>query len=168
MRPLSEYQGQPVYKICYIAEKEEDLAPARAAYEDQFEFCQQTTFKDGGGVVSGELINRKFNKGDGIRRICDHLGMPLSSVIAFGDSPNDLEMTNVAAISYCMANGSDDLKARCDRVCPAVKKRSQTAALFCLGLCCNRRVSPGPGAARRPRRWRQPHSGSPPRGTWGF
>ena len=134
VRPLSEYQGQPVYKICYIAEKEEDLAPARAAYEDQFEFCQQTTFKDGGGVVSGELINRKFNKGDGIRRICDHLGMPLSSVIAFGDSPNDLEMTNVAAISYCMANGSDDLKARCDRVCPAVTEDGIAIAFRDLGL----------------------------------
>ena len=54
--------------------------------------------------------------------------------VAFGDSPNDLEMTNVAAISYCMANGSDDLKARCDRVCPAVTEDGIAIAFRDLGL----------------------------------
>lgn len=134
VRPLEEYQGQPIYKICYIAEKAEDLAPAKAAYEDQFVFCEQTTFSRGPGCINGELINRKFNKGEGIRRICDHLGMSLSSVIAFGDSENDLEMTDVAGISYCMANGSDALKARCDRVCPAVTEDGIAAAFRELGL----------------------------------
>ena len=134
VRPLEEYQGQPIYKICYIAEKAEDLAPAKAAYGDQFVFCEQTTFSRGPGCINGELINRKFNKGEGIRRICDHLGISLSSVIAFGDSENDLEMTDVAGISYCMANGSDALKARCDRVCPAVTEDGIAAAFRELGL----------------------------------
>src|SRR5699024_3966034 len=29
------------------------------------------------------------------------------------------------------------------------------------------KLSPGPGAARRPPHWRRPRSGCPPRGTWG-
>ena len=134
VRPLSEYQGQPVYKICYIAQKQEDLAPAKAAYGDQFVFCEQTTFKDGGGVVSGELINRKFNKGEGIRRICDFCGLPTSAAVAFGDSENDLEMADVAGVSCCMENGAEALKARCTFTCPSVDEDGIAVAFRRLGL----------------------------------
>ena len=55
-------------------------------------------------------------------------------MIAFGDSENDLEMTDVAGISYCMANGAEALKARCDRVCPSVKEDGIARAFAELGL----------------------------------
>lgn len=120
IRPIEEYVGAPVYKIVYIAEKPEDLLEVRRQYEDQFVFCETKLGKVGGRVVNGELINRKFNKGTGIKAICDYLNMPLSDTIGFGDSDNDLQMTDVVGISYCMANGSESLKKLCDRVCPAV------------------------------------------------
>lgn len=126
--------GEPIYKICYIADRAEALAPAKAAFGDQFVFCEQTTFNHGPGCINGELINRKFNKGEGIRRICEYLDVPTASVIAFGDSENDLEMTDVAGISYCMANGAEALKARCDRVCPSVKEDGIARAFAELGL----------------------------------
>lgn len=132
--PLDQYKGEPIYKICYIAQREEDLAPARAAYEDQFVFCETRGFKQDRPCVNGELINRKFNKGDAIRRICEHLGLPTSASVAFGDSANDLEMTDVAGISYCMANGADELKARCTRVCPATEEDGIAIAFQELGL----------------------------------
>ncbi len=132
VRPLEEYKGEPIYKICYIADSAEELAPARAAYGDQFNFCEQHGFEN--DCINGELINRKFSKGDGIRRICDHLGLPTAAAIAFGDSENDLEMADVAGISYCMANGSDAFKARCTRVCPAVNDDGIAAAFKELGL----------------------------------
>lgn len=120
IRPIEEYAGAPIYKIVYIAEKPEDLREAKRQYEDQFVFCEAKLGKIGGRMVNGELINRKFNKGTGIKAICDYLGMPLSDTIGFGDSDNDLQMTDVVGISYCMANGSENLKKLCDRVCPAV------------------------------------------------
>lgn len=120
IRPIEEYAGAPVYKIVYIAEKPEDLLEVRRQYEDQFVFCEAKLGKFGGEMVNGELINRKFNKGTGIKAICDYLNMPLSDTIGFGDSDNDLQMTDVVGISYCMANGSESLKKLCDRVCPAV------------------------------------------------
>ena len=134
VRPLTEYKGEPVYKICYIAGDPADLQPAKEAYGDQFVFCEQKTFARAGDCVNGELINRKFNKGEGIRRICQYLGLPASSVIAFGDSDNDMEMTDVAGISYCMANGSPSLKARCTRVCPPVNEDGIARAFAELGL----------------------------------
>lgn len=134
IRPIEEYHGEPVYKIVYIAEKADDLQKAKQKYEDQFVFCESKLDERGGGMVNGELINRKFNKGTGIRVICDALGVPLSDTIGFGDSDNDLQMTDVVGISYCMANGSENLKKLCDRVCPSVSEDGIARAFAELGL----------------------------------
>ena len=135
IRPLEEYKGEPIYKICYIAQDAASLLPAKEAYGGQFNFCETETFKpEGPACINGELINRKFNKGEGIRRICQHLGLTTAAAVAFGDSENDLEMTDVAAVSYCMANGSPALKARCTHVCPAVNEDGIATAFQELGL----------------------------------
>ena len=135
IRPLEEYKGEPIYKICYIAQDAASLLPAKEAYGGQFNFCETETFKpEGPACINGELINRKFNKGEGIRRICQHLGLTTAAAVAFGDSENDLEMTGVAGISYCMANGAPALKARCTHVCPAVNDDGIATAFKELGL----------------------------------
>lgn len=129
--PLSEYRGQPIYKIVFIAGHESDLDEAKQLYEDQFVFCES---KLTDGFVNGELINRKFDKGTGIKAICDHLGCTLADTIGFGDSDNDLQMTDVAGISVCMENGSENLKKRCDRVAPSVYDDGITKEFKVLGL----------------------------------
>lgn len=135
IRPLEEYKGEPIYKICYIAPDAASLLPAKEAYGSQFNFCETGTFRpEGAAFINGELINRKFDKGEGIRRICEHLGLSTAAAVAFGDSENDLEMTGVAGISYCMANGAPALKARCTHVCPAVSEDGIATAFKELGL----------------------------------
>ena len=106
--PLSDYKGEPLYKIVFIADHESDLAEAKQLYADQFVFCESKLDSLTDGFVNGELINRKFDKGTGIKAICDHLGCTLADTIGFGDSDNDLQMTDVAGISVCMANGSEN------------------------------------------------------------
>ena len=118
--PAEQYRGEPLYKIVYIANHESDLDEAKRLYEDKFVFCESKLDKMNDGFVNGELINRKFNKGTGIKAICDDLGCTLADTIGFGDSDNDLQMTDVAGISVCMANGSENLKKRCDRIAPSV------------------------------------------------
>lgn len=132
--PLSEYRGQPLYKIVFIANHESDLNEAKQLYEDQFVFCESKLDKLTDGFVNGELINRKFDKGTGIKAICDHLGCTLADAIGFGDSDNDLQMTDVAGISVCMENGSENLKKRCDRVAPSVYDDGITKEFKALGL----------------------------------
>lgn len=134
IRPLREYQGEPVYKICYTAENPEQLAPVRALYENQFIFCEQQMLRFSTEMVNGELINRKFNKGTGIQTICRTLGVSQADAIGFGDSENDLEMTDAVGISVCMANGSDALKKRCTRICPAVSEDGLAREFEALGL----------------------------------
>ena len=132
--PLSDYKGEPLYKIVFIADHESDLAEAKQLYADQFVFCESKLDRLTDGFVNGELINRKFNKGTGIKAICDHLGCTLADTIGFGDSDNDLQMTDVAGISVCMANGSENLKKRCDRIAPSVYEDGIAKEFKALGL----------------------------------
>ena len=97
-------------------------------------FCESKLDSLTDGFVNGELINRKFDKGTGIKAICDELGCSLADTIGFGDSDNDLQMTDVVGISVCMANGSDNLKKLCDRICPAVTEDGVARELKTLGL----------------------------------
>lgn len=132
--PLSDYTGQPVYKIVYIAEHEQDLDEAKRLYADQFVFCESKLDELGAGYVNGELINCKFDKGTGIKAICAELGASLADTIGFGDSDNDLQMTEAAGISVCMANGSENLKKLCDRIAPSVKEDGIAKEFAALGL----------------------------------
>ena len=132
--PIEKYHGEPVYKIVFIAPNEECLTEVKRQYESQFVFCESCLGDEGGGIVNGELINRKFDKGTGIKAICGFLGCSLADTIGFGDSDNDLQMTDVVGISVCMANGSDNLKKRCDRICPAVSEDGVAKEFAELGL----------------------------------
>lgn len=134
IRPIEEYHGEPVYKIVFIAPNEECLSEVKRLYEDQFVFCESRLGDEKGGIVNGELINRKFNKGTGIKAICDFLGCSLEDTIGFGDSDNDLQMTDVVGVSVCMANGSENLKKLCDRICPAVTEDGIAKEFAALGL----------------------------------
>lgn len=118
VRPISQYRGEPLYKIIFLCPNEACLTEPRRVLEADFNFCVQGT--DSRGRVHGELINRKFNKGTAIRRVCEHLDVPLEDTVAFGDSMNDLEMIETAGAGVCMGNGNDELKARADLVCPPV------------------------------------------------
>ena len=132
--PIEKYHGEPVYKIVFIAPNEECLTEVKRQYESQFVFCESRLGDEGGGIVNGELINRKFDKGTGIKAICDYLGCTLADTIGFGDSNNDLQMTDVAGISVCMGNGSETLKQRCDRIAPSVYEDGITKEFEALGL----------------------------------
>ena len=134
MSPLADYKGEPLYKIVYIAEHSKDLDEAKRLYEDRFVFCESKLDGLDGGYVNGELINRKFDKGRGIKAVCDYLCVPLQDSIGFGDSDNDLQMTDVVGISVCMADGSASLKQRCDRIAPSVYEDGIAKEFAALGL----------------------------------
>lgn len=133
VRPVAEYEGQPIYKICYMAPGEEALERVRAQLEDDFFFCRQN-MPGVAGKINGEMINRRFTKGTGIRLIAAHLGIPMSDTIGFGDSMNDLGMMEVVGLSVCMANGTEELKRLCDVVCPAVQEDGLARAFKDMGL----------------------------------
>ena len=120
VRPMSEYDGRRVYKLVFLCESPDRLLPVRERYENRYRFVLQDSHVR--GLCNGELINRRFDKGRGVRRIAEKLGVPLSDAVGFGDSMNDLELIETAGVGVCMANGSETLKARADWVCPALEE----------------------------------------------
>lgn len=63
IRPLEEYQGEPIYKICYIAPGQKALAPARAAYEDQFVFCEGAARPSGRALSAASSSTASSTRG---------------------------------------------------------------------------------------------------------
>lgn len=121
LRPMSEYDGRPIYKVVVMCLKREQLSEAQRLLEKDFNFVIQE-MKDRSGVINGELINRKFDKGRGIELIRERLGVPRKDTIGFGDSMNDIEMMRTVGTSVCMANGAQALKELADKVCPPVNE----------------------------------------------
>ena len=120
IQPMESYDGRPIYKVVFMCREDSQLDKARAALEEEFLFCCQTVTKP--ACLNGELINRKFDKGKGIQRLCAHLGVDIRDTFGFGDSMNDLEMVQTVGVSVVMENGNEQLKALADYVCPRVEE----------------------------------------------
>ncbi len=58
-----------------------------------------------------QIMHADVSKSDAIRRVVATEGADLSSVIAFGDDTNDVEMIRDAGIGIAMANAVDSVKA---------------------------------------------------------
>ena len=132
IRPMEEYDGQPIYKVVIMARENSQIDECRSLLEKDFSFVIQDV--PAHGCVNGELINRKFDKGKGVRLIAEHLGIPIEDTIGFGDSMNDLEMIETVGVSVCMANGSEKLKEISDIVCPSVTEDGLAKAFADLKL----------------------------------
>ena len=132
IRPISEYDGRPIYKIVFMCARAEQLAPAIEKLNREFYFLVQDMAA--ANCINGELINRKFDKGTGVRRVAEVLGIPLEDTIGFGDSMNDAEMIETVGTGVCMENGSPALKKMSDLVCPSVENDGLAWAFRELGL----------------------------------
>ncbi len=131
IRPISEYDGAPLYKIVFMCRERRELAPVEAALGDRFQFVVQGEIC---GCLNGEMINRKFDKGLGVRILAEAFHANISDTIGFGDSMNDLEMIETVGTSVCMENGNPELKKKSDVVCPAVEDDGLARAFRDLGL----------------------------------
>ena len=131
--PMSEYDGRPIYKIVIMCMKMEQLDEARRLLEDDYEFVIQE-ISDHANCKNGELINRVFDKGKGIRRVAEALNVPIEDTYGFGDSMNDVAMIQTVGTGVCMANGANSLKEMCDLVVPSVSEDGLFRGFEQLGL----------------------------------
>lgn len=63
-----------------------------------------------------EINDTKANKGDGLRLLAGHLGLPMEATMAFGDGLNDIAMIEAAGIGVAMSNGVQEVKDVADYV----------------------------------------------------
>ncbi len=57
-----------------------------------------------------EFLNKKVNKGSGLKSLCDKIGIDPSEVIAVGDEENDRHMIEFAGLGVAMGNARDSIK----------------------------------------------------------
>ena len=76
-----------------------------AAYEERFAptFGERLSVTCA-GVDWLDVMNRGIDKGVGIARLCEHLGLPMDDVVACGDTDNDAEMLEAVGHGYLVAN----------------------------------------------------------------
>ena len=65
------------------------------------------------------ITAKAASKGAALQAACDHLSLPPSQVIAFGDAENDLAMFDLAGYSVAMGQADDEIKRRADYVSKA-------------------------------------------------
>lgn len=130
--PMAEYQGDPIYKIVCMATRAEQMDEPKALLSDDFLVVIQDTDKF--GIVNGEILSRRYDKGQAVERVCEFLGVPVEDSVGFGDSNNDKEMLEVAGTAVVMENGTESMKKLADYVCPAVTEDGLYKAFVKLGL----------------------------------
>ena len=73
----------------------------------------QLTASIGVGV---EISPREATKANGLRALCDHLGIPIADAMAVGDGGNDLDVLAAAGLAVAMGNAIDAVRALADAV----------------------------------------------------
>lgn len=131
-RPMEEYDGSPIYKIVFVCSDTDQLVDAEAELGEEFSFIIHDFSEP--DCKFGELVNRKYDKGSGVRLIAESLGYDIADTIGFGDSMIDIEMIETVGTSVCMDNGSPRLKKLSDMTCPSVYEDGLEWAFRRLGI----------------------------------
>lgn len=136
IKPMSQYDGSPIYKVVIMCNKLSQLDDAKKALGDKFNFVVQDVRVGNSDqtCVNGEILDKAFNKGLGVRIIAEKFNVDIKDTIGFGDSMNDLEMIQTVGTSVCMSNGSEALKKLSDIVCPSVSEDGLAKAFEDLNL----------------------------------
>ena len=99
-----------VLKVLIYFRMPEDRAEGYDALKGmpfEFAFAEKTSL---------ELSPAGVNKGDGLRRLAEHLGFSLEQVIAVGDADNDRTMLTAAGLAAAMGNAAEEIKGLADVV----------------------------------------------------
>ena len=73
------------------------------------------------GNIWVDFIAPNANKGTGLTALLDHLGISPKDGIAFGDQYNDVEMLQLAGISYAMETAAPGISKYADHTTPSVE-----------------------------------------------
>lgn len=118
----------PIIKVILILDepKVQSLTAALVAEFPELNFIQSTApllarMKKSGDSFEPamiECISAGADKGKGLKSVADFYGVPMSEVMAFGDSFNDVPMLKAAGLGVAMGNARDAIKTLADEVAP--------------------------------------------------
>ena len=97
------------FNLLYLAD---DLRPEILGLLDRTEGICVSSSCPGNAEINAAGVN----KGTGLRRLCDYLGVYPDQVMAIGDNGNDREMMEFAGLAVAMENATEDILALADDV----------------------------------------------------
>ena len=81
-----------------------------------------------------EMVPKGYDKGSGILKVCELLGVDAADTYAFGDGMNDIEMLQTAGTGIAMGNGAEAAKKAADYVTAALNEDGVWKACRHFGL----------------------------------
>jgi Cof subfamily protein (haloacid dehalogenase superfamily) len=63
-----------------------------------------------------EVLNKQANKGNGLKLLCETIGIDKSETVSFGDELNDISMIEYAGLGVAMANAVPEVKKAADLI----------------------------------------------------
>lgn len=99
-----------VYKIGARGETDEVMKWRHNLPREVYEYMEVTN----SDLYSFECVSKGMTKCEGLKFLCERLGVDRSELICVGDGENDIEMIEYAGLGAAMANGLDILKKRAD------------------------------------------------------
>lgn len=70
-----------------------------------------------------DMMNPGVDKGAGLARLCEHLGVRLEDACALGDTYNDIQMLEAAGHGYVVANAEEHMRAHAGWIAPSNNDR---------------------------------------------
>ena len=90
----------------------EDQADCRRRIEENFPDVKIT----GSAGYGLEITKAGANKGTGLLKLAEILGISPEETMAIGDAENDIDMIIAAGVGIAMKNGSDEIKSVADYI----------------------------------------------------
>ena len=81
------------------------------------------------GVEWIDFMNKGVNKGEGLRHLCQVLGIAIADAAAVGDTYNDTEMLEAAGHSFIVANATPGMEEHADFRIPSNNDRGVAALI---------------------------------------
>lgn len=132
-RSYGVYAGQPVCKIAYYSANPGITSRIASALGESAKVVPFDNIP-GFPLTTGEISDPAITKGRALAELCGHLGAPIASTIAFGDSMNDIEMLAAAGLGVAMENADLALHQQADMVCDRCENDGIAKALRTLEL----------------------------------
>ena len=105
--------GKSVFKICWLGE---DAIVKQAEKELNAIYKGQGVKFNSGAPCLLEAINPNYSKGNAVRFLANYYNVPLSQVLAVGDSTNDIDLITGEWHGVAVGDGREELKAVADEV----------------------------------------------------
>ena len=77
-----------------------------------------------------EFNAKGINKGLGLRKLAEYLGVPIEETIAVGDSLNDLAMIKAAGLGIGVKNSADEIINDCDIILDSTNNDSPISEIY--------------------------------------